>query len=307
MISAFDPESHSLRPVEAVPDRGWVHAADPTAEECAALRAAGVPHEFLAHALDPDELARLDHEAGAVLVILRVPWMNDGGEGIPYRSVTLGIVIRHEVVLTIERHATGVVDALVAARAVTPERPTRFLLLLILSVAARFLERLRAIDHEVERLEGELQASLRNREVLALLRYQKSLVHFTTALDSDQLLLERLQRDERFRIPAEDRDLLEDTIIEVRQASEMATIAGNILGEMMDAFASIISNNLNVVVKLLTGLTLVLSIPTMISSLYGMNVALPGARHPGAFAAIVLASLAIAGATAALFSRRRWL
>jgi magnesium transporter len=308
MISAFDPESHSLHRVDAVPARGWVHVADPTADECAALRVAGLAPDFLAHSLDPDELARLDHDdGGATLVILRVPWTNPGGAGIPYRTVTLGIVIRHEVVLTIERHPTGVADALVAARAVTPGRPTRFLLLLILSAAARFIDHLKAIDREVEQLEGELQASMRNREVLALLRYQKSLVHFATALDSDQLMLERLQRDEQFRIPAEDRDLLEDTMIEIRQASEMATIAGNILGEMMDAFASIISNNLNVVVKLLTGLTLVLSIPTMISSLYGMNVGLPGADHAGAFAAIVLGSFGIAGATAVLFWRRRWL
>jgi magnesium transporter len=142
---------------------------------------------------------------------------------------------------------------------------------------------------------------------VGLLRYQKALVHFTTALASDAIMLERLARDAHDNLFNLDRDLMDDVTVEFRQAIEMTKIQEEILSQMMDAFASIISNNLNVVVKVLTALTIVLTIPTMVASFYGMNVNLPGQHHPAAFLGTVLISLLGAAILALWFWRKRWL
>ena len=140
-------------------------------------------------------------------------------------------------------------------------------------------------------------------EVLELLRYQKGLVHFTTALDSNQIMLERLRKD----LAPNEVEVLEDALVEIRQAIETTRVAGNILSQMMDAFASIISNNLNVVMKALTALTIVLALPTVLASLYGMNVALPFAQHPLTFWAICMGSVGTAVGAAAALRWRSWL
>ena len=159
----------------------------------------------------------------------------------------------------------------------------------------------------VDRLENELRRSLRNREVLDLLRHQKSLVYFTTALSGNELVLERLHKGRLLPWTPEDEDVLEDVRIELRQAIEMVAIAEGILAQMMDAFASIVSNNLNGVMKVLTSATILLAIPTLVASLWGMNVVLPFAAAPWAFAAIVAGCSIGIVALAWLFRRRSWL
>jgi len=166
---------------------------------------------------------------------------------------------------------------------------------------------LREINKIVEGLEDQLQASTRNREVLELLKYQKSLTYFTTALKSNELMMERLQRSQILKAYPEDEDLLEDVITENQQAIEMTNIASNILSGMMDAFASIISNNLNAVMKFLAAITVVLSLPTMIASFYGMNVDLPLDHLPSAYIFPLGVSILVVVVVLVVFSRRDWL
>ena len=173
--------------------------------------------------------------------------------------------------------ASGKVRGLETAKRV------RFVLQVLLHTSSRYLSHLRQITRVIDALEDELQESTRNREVLELLKYQKSLTFFTTALRSNELMMERLQRSQWFAAYPEDEDLLEDVITENRQAIDMTNIQANILSSMMDAFASIISNNLNRVMKLLASITIVVSLPTMVASFFGMNVRLPFAGHPWAF------------------------
>jgi magnesium transporter len=142
---------------------------------------------------------------------------------------------------------------------------------------------------------------------MQLLRYEKSLVYFTTALKSNELVLERLGKGHILGWPPEEADLLEDVSVEIRQAIEMVDISQNILSQMMDAFASIVSNNLNEVMKILTAATIIVAFPTLIASLYGMNVALPGARHPLAFAAVLAGSFLVAALLALILRRKKWL
>jgi magnesium transporter len=158
----------------------------------------------------------------------------------------------------------------------------------------------------VDILEDQLQQSTRNKEVLELLKYQKSLTYFTTALKSNELMMERLQRSQLLRTYPEDEDLLEDVLTENQQAIEMTNITSNILSSMMDAFASIISNNLNGVMKFLAAITIVLSLPTMVASFFGMNVHLPFEAHPQAFVLIIFISLLIGLSAVYIFWKRDW-
>ena len=192
-------------------------------------------------------------------------------------------------------------------RGFSTTKRNRFILHLFLSTATRYLNYLREIDHKVDALEDKLQRSTRNQEVLELLKYQKSLTYFTTALKSNELMMERLQRSRLFQTYPEDLELLEDVLTENQQAIEMVNITGTILSQMMDAFASIISNNLNIVMKLMASVTIVLSLPTMVYSFYGMNVGLPLETHPYAFLFILILSLVLSLIVVWSFARRDWL
>jgi magnesium transporter len=310
VIRRFDPETSALVPVDGSPPHGWLHVSDPTAADVKwLLEQVGVPAEFLPHALDVDEVARIERaDGGEVLVMMRAPICDTrAGCDLPYRSSSLAVVVLRDLLVTVSRHDPQVALSLCRMKGLDPTRPHRFLLQLMLALGESFLEHLRRLNGDVDRIEDELQASTRNREVLSLLRLQKGLVHFTTALRSNEILLDRLEEDPPLEVSPGDRALLEDAQIELRQAIEMTTVARDILGSMMDAFASIISNNLNIVMKVMAALTIVLAVPNTVAALYGMNVALPGQGHPGAFVAVLVVSLVGSLALALLFRRRRWL
>jgi magnesium transporter len=309
MLAAYDSGARKLVDCDALPDAGWVHATNPSAPERRALIEAGVPEGFLAHSLDYYEVARVDHDpGGAALVVIRVPDPAHRKKHRPIRAVPLGVVVvNKKLCVTISPCPTRVVDRVLERDDLEHCRPLRLLLLVALAAADEFLREVQAIDEKVDRVEDRLQDSQENREVLELLAYQKSLVHLTTALGSDQIMLERLQSDEKIGFDKEERDVLEDAVVEFRQANEMTKVSEEILGSMMDAFASIISNNLNVVVKALTALTIVLTFPALVSSFYGMNVRLPLGEHPHAFKILLAISLLLSGLVAWVFHRRKWL
>lgn len=310
MIRRFDPQTCALVPADGAPSGGWLHVSDPSDEEVRwLLGQVGMPAEFLPHALDVDEVARVERaEGGEVLVMMRAPICEAGaGRDLPYRSTSLAVVVLRDRIVTVSRRDPPVALAMCRIKGVDPTRPHRFLLQLMLALAESFLEHLQRLNADVERIEDELQASTRNREVLALLRLQKGLVHFTTALRSNEILLDRLEEDPPLEVSPGDRALLEDAQIELRQAIEMTTVARDILGSMMDAFASIISNNLNIVMKVMAALTIVLAVPNLVAALYGMNVALPGQGHSSAFVAVLAASVVSALSVGLLFRRRGWL
>jgi magnesium transporter len=308
VIRAFDPASRVLGRPDGRP-APWVHADQPTPSELEELEESfGFPAEFLRHALDVDELARLDRsDDGAWLAVFRVPWVEPGDHDLPLRAAPVACLMRPGQVVTIASRPTDVIERLLARRDLDPAQPHRLFLQLVLAGADAFLAHLREIEHAVDRLEDEIQSSLRNRELLGLLRNQKSLVHFTTALRSDLLMLERLERDPRLHLADEDRELLQDVVVELRQAIEVTSISEDILSQMMDAFATLISNNLNVVMKVLTSLTILLAIPSLVASFYGMNVGLPFQHHPAAFGLVLATSVSASALVAIFFWRRRWL
>ena len=310
-IFADDPSGRLVRREQPGPGC-WISLVAPSDEELAMLERLGMPRALLDHVRDLDERPRVQHDGEALLVVLRHPVESAvrGPGAAPYVTAPLSIVATPRLFVTIAPEACPFVDGLEAHASgrseISTATPLRFLLQLVARAADEFLDCMRRIDDEVERLEDELQRSLRNEEVLGLLRCQKSLTYFRTSLGANEMVLERLQA---LQPPAlgVDPELLQDVRVEVRQAMAMVEISADILSQMMDAFASIVSNNLNAVMKVLTAVTIVLAVPTLIASLYGMNVALPGARHAGAFAGILLLCVLVGAGLIVAFRRRNWL
>jgi magnesium transporter len=288
----------------------WFDVVDPTPEEQRTLaRELNVPLDFIADSLDPNQVSLIEKKNDMLLVLVRIPHLESAEASLPYVTFPVGIVATQSWVLTLCRRDHELVSDLTEERrkALSTDHPTRFVLHLLWAVAYKFLGRLNEIEGIVEALEDRLQKSLDNRAVIELLRYQKSLVHFTTSLQGNELILARLRTDELALIEGEDQELLQDVCTEHRQANERVEITANILSNMMDAFASIISNNLNVVMKLLTSVTVVLVVSTVIANLYGMNVKLPFAQHPLAFLVIMGASVVVSLTVALIFWKKGWL
>ena len=287
----------------------WINAINPTHDEINWLQSLGIPHDYITYPMDVDERSRTERENGELLILLRIPYFQGHNEDIPYATVPLGIILNDRYLVTICKRETDILSEFAAGRvkSLATGKRLRFVLRLLLSTASKYLVYLREINHTVEALEDQLQLSTRNKEVMELLKYQKSLTYFTTALKSNELMMERLQRSQIFKAYPEDEDLLEDVITENQQAIEMTNISSNILSGMMDAFASIISNNLNAVMKFLAAITVVLSLPTMIASFYGMNVDLPLDHLPAAYIYPLVASLVISIIVLVIFYRRDWL
>lgn len=288
----------------------WVNVIDPPLDEIARLsQELEVPQDFLTYPLDMDELSRTEKENNATLIILRVPYLVSETADIPYITVPLGIILTDKYVITVCKTQNRVLQELGNGRsktALSTAKRNRFVLHLLLLTATRYLLYLREINKIVDSVEDKLQKSLRNREVLELLKYEKSLVYFETALKSNELMMERLDRSRMFNTYPEDEDLLDDVLTENQQAIQMVGIANNILSQMMDAFASIISNNLNAVMKFLASITIVMAIPTMVASFYGMNVKLPLFHEMYDFGVVVGLSVVLCVMVTLLFRRKDW-
>jgi magnesium transporter len=297
----------------AAPTEGcWLHLIAPTAAEIETARTFGVPDDLLAHFTDIDERPRVDQSADSVLVVLHYPAPRaDGNDGPPWRMLPLSVILTPRGIVTLAPTPVGFLQTLPnygdTRRQFTIERPVEFVLRICWHVADGCLTALRDINARVDALEDQLRRSLRNEEVMGLLAYQKSLTYFATGMKGNELMLERFESLPRVLLAGPDADLLDDVRIEMRQAIAMIEIADNVLSDMMDAFASIVSNNLNGVMKVLTSVTILLAVPTLIVSFYGMNVGLPGAQSPRAFMGLIALSVAISGGLFVLFRRKNWL
>jgi magnesium transporter len=185
-------------------------------------------------------------------------------------------------------------------------KKTRFALQILYVISIYYLRYLKQINKKTNEIERELHQSMKNKELYAFLALEKSLVYFTTSLKSNKVVLAKIMRFNYLKMYEEDKDLLEDVIIENTQAIEMAETYSSILSGMMDAFASIISNNLNMVMKFLTSITIILSFPTMVASFFGMNVGLPFQQHPMAFFFALSLAVFLAGLTAFVFWKKKY-
>jgi magnesium transporter len=309
MITVYKSTAFGLEKLDEIENGCWINVIDPTLKEIDQLTALGIEQDFITYPLDLDERPRTEREEdGTTMIIFRIPYYQGEISDIPFTTIPLGIIICENYIITICKKDNLILKDFASGkvRGLSTAKKYRFILRLLLNAASLFLFHLREINKKVDQLEDELQLSLRNRELMAILKYQKSLVYFATALKSNELLMVRLQRSQLFTRYAEDEELLEDVITENQQAIEMTNISNNILSSMMDAFASIISNNLNVVMKFLTSVTIILSIPTVISSFFGMNVDLPFQNIDYAYVIILLICVVLAGIVVFVFMKRDW-
>ena len=260
--------------LDSVQDGCWVNLTYPSEDELNTVAVTlGVEPSFLRAALDEEETSRIDTEDGQTLIIIDVPAV-EKDDAVVYSTLPLGIIVTDKHIITVCLKETSILkdfqDGLV--RFAETQKRTSFILYMLLQVAKRFLQYLKQIDKIYNYMERQLYKSQRNKELIQLLDLEKSLVYFNTSLKANEVTLEKILRGRIITLYEEDHDL-EDVLIEVRQAIEMANIYSSIISGMMDAFASVISNNLNVIMKVLTSITILLTIPNIFFSFYGMNVA----------------------------------
>ncbi len=308
MIAIYKHSDAGLMQLTEPVDGCWINVLDPNPEEIHWLHGLDVPQDYITYSLDIDERARTERENGDVLLVLRTPHFQGQAVDIPYTTIPMGIIISSHYLITICKYENEILADFASGRMrnLSTAKRLRFVLRLLLNTATKYLTYLREINKLVDVLEDQLQQSTRNKEVMELLKYQKSLTYFTTALKSNELMMERLQRSQLFKTFPEDEDLLEDVLTENQQAIEMTNISSNILSSMMDAFASIISNNLNVVLKFLAAITIVLSLPTLVASFFGMNVDLPFTNTSHAFGLVLGISITLSLLVAYIFYKRDW-
>jgi magnesium transporter len=310
VITIYKNTEHGLVVLDQPATNTWINVVDPTTDEIEQLTALGLPQDFITYPLDVDERARTEREDdGTLLILIRVPYFQGVRADVPYITIPLGVVTNGKWIVTICRRQNEILQEFASGRARFLEtgKRNRFILRLLLASAGRYLSYLREIDRILDTVEDQLQRSQRNRELLELLKYQKSLVYFATALKANELMMERLRRSQFFHMYPEDEDLLEDVITENQQAIEMTNIITNILSSTMDAFASIISNNLNAVMKFLASATIVVNLPNIVYSFFGMNVDLP-LQDLGWVAHLIILgiSFGISLTVAMIFLRRDW-
>lgn len=287
MIKIFSTaENNKLKELNQIEEGAWVHLLDPSREEVSRIvRELEVDEGLLRAALDEEETARLDYEDGVTLIIVDIPIVVPADGSFLYETVPLGILITEHNIITVCLEETVLIEDFWngRVRGMDTCKRTRFVLQLLYRNARKFLQYLRMIDKASTQVERALHKSMKNRELIQMLKLEKSLVFFSTSLKGNEVVLEKILRGNMIRKYPDDTDLLEDVIIENKQAIEMCTIYRDILSGTMDAFASIISNNLNIVMKLLASITILMSIPTMFASFWGMNVAVPWEGAVGGF------------------------
>lgn len=274
VIRYYKTVGNKVEKIQSIEEGCWVNCVKPTDSEINyILNTCNVNPEFIRASLDEEESSRIDREEENSLIIIDNPVVNKSGKNLTYYTTPLSIIITPHNIITISLKETHVLEEFEESliKNTNINDKNRFVLQIMLRVAGKYLKYLKQINKITERVEEELKKSMKNKELIQFLEIEKSLVYFSASLKSIGVMLGRMGRGKYINLNEEQYELLEDVIIEIKQATEMSEIYLNILNGTMDAFASIISNNLNIVMKVLASITLILSIPTIISGIYGMN------------------------------------
>ncbi len=305
MLKLYKTVEDEFHKVDEISEGCWVALTKPTHEELHRVaEETGIDIDDLRAPLDDEERSRIEHEGDYVIILVDIPSLDEKDR---YVTIPLGIYMTKKMIVTVCLEETPVLKAFMNNRVkefFTFKR-TRFVFQILYRNATSYLRYLRIIDRRSEQIEEKLNVSQKNKELMELLQLEKSLVYFTTSLRSNEIVLEKLLRTEKVKKYPEDEDLLEDVIVENKQAIEMANIYSGILSETRDAFASVISNNLNVVMKFLSTVTIVLSIPTMIASFFGMNfVNIPLGKNPYGFVITTACALVLTAVVVIFFKKK---
>lgn len=313
MVHIYEQHNGELIEIQKFSDQSWINLTGPTHNELHQVSETfNIPMELLTAALDPEERSRYETDEGVLSLIIRIPIANDEEveSGIPYITRPLGMLIKNDVFITICTRENSVIFDFVTEKVknFSIQAKHRFVLQIFYRSVLKYLRFLKDIDNQTNDVEKELTQALKNSELIRLLNYEKSLVYFNTSLKSNQIVMERLKRTSFFRQAVhEDRELLEDIIIDNTQAIEMANIYTNILSGLMDTFASVISNNLNNVMRTLTKITIALMLPTLLASFLGMNMNLPNfVQGQYGFEIVIILCALLSLLSMALLNSKKW-
>ena len=263
---------------EFSPKDKWFHLQDPTDKDIETIiKLTGAPEEFLKAPLDEEERARVDVEDGFTLVLVDIPVTEDEEFYYTYSTMPLGVIVGGDTIITVCLQNTSIINDFIMGRVkgISIKKRSWFVLKILYSVATKFLQYLRQIDKASQRIQNELQKTIKNTQLVQLLELQNSLVYFSTSLQANEAVINKIIRMDVLKKYEEDSELLEDVHIENQQAIEMCSIYRNILSGTMDAFSSISSNKMNKTMQVLTAITFIISLPTLIASIFGMNVWVP--------------------------------
>ena len=275
----------------------WINLVNPSENEIKKFcENINLDEDLIRDALDYEEKARIaqEEEDNTTLFIVDVPMIEKNEESDMYTTMPLGmIVVRDDFFVTVSLKKNKVIEDFEKKKIKNFQtyKKTRFIFQILYLNSSYYLDYLKKINKETEIAEYILKNSMKNKELLKLLTLEKGLVYFTTSLKSNELVMEKTMRGKIIKLYEEDEEILEDAIIENRQAIEMSQIYRDILNGTMDAYASIISNNLNGVMKFLTSITIILAVPTMISSFWGMNVELPFQNNSMGFVIMIFVAV----------------
>jgi len=286
MLTIYQTDKKVLSELKEIRPDSWIHMVEPTEEEVRFVsESLDIEMDLIYAATDEEERSRVESENGNILILVDSPIVEEEDSGFVYNCLPVGIILTDKNIITVCLKDVAMIRSFYERRLInfSTKKRNRFLLQLLYRNATMFLNYLKQVDKASVRIESELHKSMKNKELIQMLKLEKSLVYFSTSLKSNEVVMEKLLRMSFIREYSDDTDLLEDVIVENKQAIEMCTIYRDVISGTMDAFASVISNNLNIVMKLLTSITIILTIPTLLASLWGMNVPVPFGSDPYGF------------------------
>lgn len=310
MLQFFKNEDGHTLAIEKPESGAWVNIVPPLKQEefHEISEELSIPLDFLSDSLDIDERSRYELEDNVKLIVIKTPTENNSFNDSDafYITIPICIILTHNQIVTVNSFDNGAIKKFLNTfQNRHPDKKNMMVLKIFEKIVQTYIEFLKEINHRRNVLEQKLYDSNRNEELLDLMRIQKSLVYFVTALRSNEMLLMKLQRTNFLGLNEEEDEFLQDLIVDTSQALEMANIYANILSSTLDAFASIISNNQNQVMKRLTSITIMLMLPTLVASIYGMNVPLPGQHSQAAFYFPIVISLGLSLIIGIYFMRKK--
>jgi len=310
MINYWQIIKNGLLPLQSFVNGSVINVVAPTADELNSLRTTfNISEDFLTDIMDIDERSRIEVEDDKIYIIYRVPFYNPEN-GIPYATMPLGIIISEEAFIVISQHGNDVLSEVFSRTIRKTSEYTNmveFLFNIINHSTSAFLKYLKQINYQTNQIEKDLEKSTKNKELHKLLLMEKCLVYFNTSLRSNLMLVNKLKNPKYFPSSNIPEDIVEDITIEINQALQTTNIYSDILAGMMDAFASVISNNLNIVMKQLTIITIILMIPTLVSSFFGMNVPNMFENSHFAFVSILAFSIILSVVGVLLIRIKKWI
>ncbi len=298
MLRIFQTVKRKVVEIDTIEEGCWIALTDPTARELFRVTSEiGIDMDALRAPLDEEERARIEVEDYYTSMIFDIPTIEERNEKNYYMTIPCGVYITEDHIVTVCLEDNAILKSFMEGkvRNFWTNRRTRFMLQILNRAVTVYLQYLRMIDKKSDEFAEKMHETTENQALVDMLELQKSLVYISTSLRSNDVVLERLRKIKTLKFFQEDEELLEDVVIDHKQALEMADIYDSVLSGTMDAYASVISNNMNIVMKVLTIISIVMAVPTLIASAWGMNVPVPLAEHTHGFLLLCIASAVLSG------------